>query len=104
MAHFLLRLNPPRPSFISDMTEEEAGLMQQHASYMASAAGVVLYGPVAEPSGAWGLAIVSVADENAARSITAGDPLIRSGAGFSYDVIPMLTAVPGGAYAEFSRA
>src|ERR1700754_3124791 len=98
MAHFLLKLKPPRASFISDMTEAEAGLMNEHATYLSSAEGVVLFGPVADPSGAWGMAVVSVPDERAARAITAGDPLIRAETGFSYEIVPMLAAVAGTAY------
>jgi hypothetical protein len=98
MAHFLLKLRPPRASFISDMTEAEAGLMGEHAAYLKSAEGVVLFGPVADPAGPWGMAVVSVADEKAAEAITAKDPLIRADTGFSYEILPMLSAVAGTAY------
>jgi uncharacterized protein YciI len=98
MAHFLLKLRPPRTSFISDMTEAEAGLMSEHAAYLKSAEGVLLFGPVADPAGAWGLAVVSAADEKAAEAITQKDPLIRANTGFSYEIPPMLAAVAGTAY------
>ena len=98
MAHFLLKLRPPRTSFISDMTEAEAGLMSEHAAYLRTAQGVLLFGPVVDPAGAWGLAVVSVQDEDAARAITAKDPLIRANTGSSYEILPMVSAVAGTAY------
>lgn len=50
---------------------------------------VVAFGVVADPAGAFGIAIIEVADEDEARRLTANDPTIRSGRGFSYEMLPM---------------
>jgi len=60
---FLCRLLAPRPSFAFDMTADERAVLQEHAVYWR--------GMLAEGK----------------------DPVILSGRGFSYEVLPMLTAV-----------
>jgi len=95
MTYFVARLLPPRPSFLRDMTAEEAGLMAQHGAYLSGLAqdGVaILFGPVDDPKGAWGLAVFRVADEAAVRAITERDPVIVARQGFSYEILPMLQA------------
>jgi uncharacterized protein len=92
----LCKLLPPRPGFPADMSEAEAALMGQHAAYWSGLIerGVaIVFGPVFDPSGVWGLAIVDVADEKAAARLTDDDPVIRSGSGFRYDIYPMPQAV-----------
>ena len=57
-----------------------------------------LFGPVADPAGPWGLGVVRVAGESEMRELEANDPVILSGRGFRYEVLPMLRAiVPPGA-------
>jgi hypothetical protein len=66
--------------------------MQEHAEYWQDqmAKGRVLaFGLVGDPAGAYGIAIVEVEDENAVLILTGGDPAIRSGRGFKYEVHPM---------------
>jgi uncharacterized protein YndB with AHSA1/START domain len=95
-AFFFCRLIPPRPSFAQDMTPEEHAMMGEHASYWRGhlATGrAVVFGPVADPQGAWGLGVVRVQDEAEARAFEAGDPAIRSGRGFRYELLPMPRAV-----------
>ena|SRR4051794_20401278 len=95
MAFFFCRLNPPRPNFATTMSEAERALMGQHAAYLGGLqqnGTVVMFGPVGDPKGAWGLGILECADEAEAKAITAGDPVVKSGQGFSYDVAPMLAA------------
>ena len=92
MADFFCRLIPPRPSFASDMTEQEAKLMQKHAVYWKSwmAKGcVIAFGFVGDPGGAYGVGIVAFPDDAAARSFTDSDPVIAANAGFRYEVLPM---------------
>jgi hypothetical protein len=93
---FLLRLIAPRPTFATDMTQEEAALMKEHGAYWQGklAEGVaVAFGPVLDPAGAWGLGLIRVGDEAAARAYTAEDPVIRAGRGFRYEILPMLALV-----------
>lgn len=88
MAYFLLQLRPPRPTFPFDATEAENAAMGEHGAYIRQLAAdgvVIAAGPVFDPAGAWGLAVVEVADETAADELAASDPVVRSGLGFRYD-------------------
>lgn len=64
------------------MTEEERSIMKQHAAYWKDKAekGIVLiYGPVLDPKGTYGLGIVEVENEDQARTFAADDPAVKSG-------------------------
>lgn len=94
--HFLIRLLPPRPTFIQDMTEEEKSIMGAHVGYWTKLLGdgvAVAFGPVADPKGPWGVGIVEVESVDAVKTIEQNDPAILSGAGFLYEVLPMLRAI-----------
>ena len=96
MPFFLCKLLPPRPTFPTDMTAEEARLMQDHAAYWQRAADkgeAVIVGPVLDPAGIWGLAIVEASDPAAASALTQHDPLIVSGEGFRYEIHPIPQAI-----------
>jgi len=70
--------------------------MQSHVAYwsdLLARGKAVVFGPVADPHGPWGLGVIRVADEAEASALTEGDPAIRSERGFRYEVLPMLTAV-----------
>jgi uncharacterized protein YciI len=89
---FLCRLNAPRPTFPQDITDEERALMDAHAAYWQDyleTRELVVFGPVADPAGTWGVAVLEVADEARAQALTAADPVASAGRGFSYDVLPM---------------
>ena len=93
---FLLRLIAPRPTFAQDMTADEREVMQAHAGYLSGrlAAGDVLaFGPVLDPAGAWGMGIVRAKDVDAARALTAVDPVILSNRGFRYEIMPIARLV-----------
>ncbi len=95
MPFFFCRMNPPRADFAQTMTDAERALMGQHAAHLKAEQekGVaVLFGPVGDPMGAWGLAVLECADLAQARAVTDNDPVVKSGQGFSYDVYPMLSA------------
>jgi uncharacterized protein YndB with AHSA1/START domain len=94
--HFLVRLVAPRPTFMQDMTTDERDMMIAHGAYWRArlAAGeVVVFGPVADPAGGWGLGVVKAADESAVRAFEAADPAISANRGFRYDVLPMVQAI-----------
>jgi len=94
--HFLVRLIAPRPTFMQDMTKDERDMMIAHGAYWRAklAAGeVVVFGPVADPAGAWGMGVVTAADEAAVCAFEANDPAITSGGGFRYEILPMVQAV-----------
>src|ERR1700732_586577 len=64
MPHYFCRLRPPRPTFISDMTSDEAHLMRAHREYWTPRVetGVVIaMGPVADPTGGYRVAIIEAA-------------------------------------------
>ena len=92
MNHFLYKLIPPRPTFPSNMSKAEGAIMEAHFGYWAglmAARKAVAYGPVMDPKGTYGLAVVEVHDEATARRIAADDPAIRSTAGFSFELHAM---------------
>lgn len=94
--YFLCRLLPPRPSFAQDMTAEEAEIMKRHAAYwtdLLQRGTAVVFGPVADPKGAWGVGIVRAADEATVTLLRDADPAILSGRGFRCEVLPMLQAM-----------
>jgi uncharacterized protein len=78
------------------MTEAETKLMQEHVMYWKDLAGrgiAVVFGPVADPNGAWGVAIVEVEDEADARALAANDPTVKSDCNFKFDIYSMPIAV-----------
>jgi uncharacterized protein YndB with AHSA1/START domain len=94
--YFVCRLIAPRPTFMQDMTAEERDIMIAHAAYWTSrlAAGeVIVFGPVADPAGPWGLGVVKATDEAAVREFEAKDPAISAARGFRYEVLPMVRAL-----------
>jgi uncharacterized protein len=96
MAHFLYKLIPPRPTFPGDMTDEEGAIMQEHFGYWAGLIRerrAVAYGPVMDPKGTFGIAVVEVEDEAEAQRFAEGDPAITSEAGFDFELHPMPDAI-----------
>ena len=94
--YFLTRLIPPRPDFPRTMSEQEAKAMGEHAAYcrgLLASGQAVVFGPVADPAGVWGLGVVRGADEAAVWALTDADPVIRAGLGLRYEVIPMISAI-----------
>jgi uncharacterized protein YndB with AHSA1/START domain len=94
--YFFVRLIAPRPTFVQDMSAEERAVMIEHAGYWRGhldTGAAIVFGPVADPEGGWGLGVIRAADEAAVAAYEAGDPVIRSGRGFRYEVLPMLRAV-----------
>jgi hypothetical protein len=78
------------------MSEDEAKLMQEHVGYwtgLIERGVAVVFGPVFDPAGVWGLAVLDVPDEATAATLTHDDPVIRSGHGFRYEIYPMPQAV-----------
>jgi len=96
MAGFVFRLLGPRPTFPGDMTAEEAELMGQHSAYwreLTRAGTAVAFGPVLDPGGVYGLAVIRAIDEAEAQGVAAADPVITADAGFRVEIAPMLALV-----------
>jgi uncharacterized protein YciI len=96
MRYFLFRLNPPRPTFSQDMSADERSVMQAHVAYwmdLTQKGTAIVFGPVADPAGAWGVGIVQVDDAAAAQAISDNDPAITSGIGLTFDILAMPQAL-----------
>ena len=94
--NFLYKLIPPRPTFPADMTDEEGAIMQEHFGYWAGVIAerrAVAYGPVMDPKGTYGIAVLDVADEAEARGVAEGDPAPAANAGFGFELHPMPDAI-----------
>ena len=92
--HFFFKLIPPRPTFPQDITPEERRIMDAHARYFQehfAAARLLLYGPVMVPGGAFGLGVLEVEDEAAARRFGEGDPSVKAGLN-RFEIYPMHVA------------
>jgi uncharacterized protein YciI len=91
MPHFMFKLIAPRPTFAKDMNEEERKLMQQHAIFwndLLSKGTALVYGPVLDPKGTYGLAIIEAGNEADAHGICADDPTIKASLN-TYELYPM---------------
>src|ERR1700679_1275282 len=92
--HFFMRLIAPRPIFPGGMTEEGLGFMKQHVQHVGQAfdAGmVVAYGPVLDPAGAFGIALLEVNEAAEAEEFARKDPSIVAGMN-TYTLTPMKVA------------
>lgn len=95
-AYFLMRLLPPRPTFMQDMTPDELQLMLAHGVYWRGKlveGKILVFGPVADPAGGWGMGVLRVADLDEAKALTSQDPVILSNTGFRYEHFLMPRAV-----------
>jgi uncharacterized protein len=95
MNHFFYKLIPPRPSFPRDITEVEGTIMQEHFAYwhrLMEKRKVVVVGPVLDPKGTYGIAVLEVEDTAIAENLAKNDPAITSKAGFSFEVHSMIDA------------
>jgi hypothetical protein len=92
---FALQLIPPRPGFALDMTTDERLVMQKHVAYWADLMNrgfVVVYGPVMDPQGPYGLGIVRVSNEEQVKTFIHNDP--ANGLN-RYEYHPMRSVIPG---------
>jgi uncharacterized protein YciI len=79
---WFIRLIPPRPNFDKDMNESEKKIMEQHFLYLKGLfeKGVCLFaGPVLDPRGVYGVAVIEAGSEDEARAIAAADPSVKAG-------------------------
>jgi uncharacterized protein YciI len=93
MSTFVFRLQAPRPNFALDMTDDEREVMGRHAAYwqpLVEEGRMVVFGPVLDGTGSWGLGVVEADDEDEIRAFAAGDPVVKTGTA-SIEVGKMLT-------------
>lgn len=72
--------------------------MGDHVVYwtgLAEKGTAIVFGPVADPKGVWGVGILEVEDEAEVQALTANDPVMRSALGATYEILPMLRVVIG---------
>lgn len=92
--YFYVRLNTIRPDFAQTMTPEERAVMQNHSKYWREWQGrgyVVVFGPVLDPGGAFGVGVVGVEEEDEVKRIVAGDPVNVL---TSIEYFPMMAVLP----------
>ena|SRR3978361_502769 len=91
--HFALKLLPCRPTFAQDMTPEERSIMQQHSAYwrdLMDKGMVIVFGPVMDPGGAYGLGVIEVDNEEQVQTFIANDPASKIN---TYEYYPMLAVI-----------
>lgn len=96
---YMLRLLPPRPTFMTDMDAGEQAMMRAHVAYWTGhmqAGKAIVFGPVIGPQGGWGLGVVRVRDEAELQALQAGDPAVSSGRGLRYEILPIARALCAG--------
>jgi len=92
--YFFLRLNPVRPDFIQTMTDDERVTMQQHAAYwrrFMEEGKIMVFGPVFDPNGAFGMGVAQVDEEEEIKQFIAGDPALALS---TIDYFPMRAVMP----------
>ncbi|MGZ3756772.1 MAG: YciI family protein [Mucilaginibacter sp.] len=92
--HFMLKLNPPRPTFAQDMSEEERSIMQQHVVYWRDLMNkdiALVYGPVIDPEGVYGLGIIAADSAEQVEELINNDPATGLN---QYEYYPMMAVVP----------
>jgi uncharacterized protein len=74
---------------MSDMTDNERSIMQKHVAYWAPYVDdgtVIVLGPVSDPKGGYGIAVIRVNNEEHLKELTDNDP--ANGLN-SYEIYPM---------------
>jgi uncharacterized protein len=92
--YFVMHLLPCRPDFAFTMTEEERAVMMQHVAYWTEKMNhgkVVVFGPVMDPKGPYGLGVVIVENEQEIASFIENDPASKLN---TYEYFPMRAVVP----------
>ncbi|GAA4557442.1 YciI family protein [Pseudonocardia xishanensis] len=92
---FLYRLLPPRPDFAVTMDEQEAAVMAEHSAYWRGhldEGRTIFFGPVGDPAGPWGMAVVRGASAEEAAALGEGDPAVVAGV-CTFEMLPVLSAV-----------
>jgi len=82
MGTLVFRLKAPRPTFAVDMTDEEREIMGRHAAHwrrFVDSGQMVIFGPVLDATGSWGLGVIEAEDEEELRAVAAADPAVTTG-------------------------
>jgi uncharacterized protein YciI len=82
MTTFVFRLIAPRPTFALDMSDDERAIMGRHAAHwqpLVDSGRMVIFGPVLDSTGSWGLGVVEAQDEDELRAFAERDPAVTTG-------------------------
>ena len=93
--YFFIKTQNPRPTFHLDMTTEERTIMNSHVAYWSEKAtrGIaIVFGPVMDPKGVYGIGVYQVRDEAEMRNLLEQDP---ANGLLQYEVLPKARAVVG---------
>jgi len=93
--YFFIRTQNPRPMFHLDMTPEERWIMERHVAYWSEKAALgiaIVFGPVMDPKGVYGIGVYQVREESEMRRLLDQDP---ANGLLQYEVLPMARAVIG---------
>ena len=75
----------------------ECAVMQRHVAYWQDLLNrdvALAFGPVLDPEDPWGLGLLDLEDEQAARGIGASDAAVETGT-CRYEIVPMQLVRPG---------
>ena len=92
--YFVLYLLPSRPDFAQTMTEAERSIMMRHVEYwteIMNKGKVLVFGPVLDPKGIYGIGIIAVDNEQEVKDFIAKDPATRIN---QYEYFEMKAMVP----------
>ncbi len=93
--YFFIKSNNPRPTFHLDMSPVERSIMERHIAYWSEKAkqGIaVVFGPVQDPKGVYGIGVYKVKDEAEMNDLLEHDPAKGL---LQYEVLQMPRAVVG---------
>lgn len=93
MKFYLCKWIPPRPDFLSTMTDSDKKYIQLHGDYMNQLLKqgiIVAHGPVIDRIGGYGVSLYQIADDQEITDFTSRDPIILHGIGH-YEHFNMLS-------------
>ena len=96
MPGYFFKLVPPRPDFLTTMTDDERGTMLAHVGYwtqLTAEGRTIGFGPVADPAGGYGIGVVLAEDLAEAEVLRDQDPAMLSPHGFRTEILPMMRLV-----------
>ncbi len=94
--YYFLKLVPKRADFAQTMSEEERDIMLRHVAYWKDYLDkgvVVVYGPVIDPEGVYGIGVVGIENEKQLNDLIENDP---AGKINDYEFYPMKAVVGEG--------
>jgi hypothetical protein len=95
MSWYLYRLRAHRPDFAQTMTDDEMATMLAHVEYWRAPLAdgrVLVYSPVGDPDGSWGMAVVHADSESELERLRDGDPAHLADVG-TIDWLPLVAPV-----------